>query len=136
MVATVDHGVVDRLEIPKKIKLEVFKRAGGPGNLICEGCGLPIGGKVFHWDHTLAEVFQSKPKSERTITAEDVRLLGWECCHKPKTIKEIKANCHGKRIVAKAARANKPKWRPIIGSKASGYKFDWKTRRMVRRDHQ
>jgi hypothetical protein len=133
MSAIRDDGVADRLEIPKAVKREVFKRAGGPGNLICEGCGLPIGGKVFDYDHSFPEYLQSAPKSERTITADDVRLLGWECCHKPKTIKEIKANCQGKRIVAKAARANKPKGRPIIGSKASGYKFDWKTRRMVKR---
>lgn len=124
--------VVDRLEIPKKIKLEVFKRAGGLNNLICEGCGMPIGGKKIHYDHCLAEVFQNAPKSERKpITAEDVQLLGWECCHKPKTIREIKANCHGKRIVAKAARAHKKStWR----KKPEGCKFDWRLGRYVKGD--
>lgn len=46
--------MVDRLEIPKKIKLEVFKRAGGPDNLACEGCGFPLNGLAFQYDHILA----------------------------------------------------------------------------------
>jgi hypothetical protein len=119
-----------RLEIPKPIKLEVFKRAGGPGDLRCEGCGLPIGGKKIHYDHKHAEVFQNTPKSERKpITADDVQLLGWECCHKPKTISEIKANCHGKRIIAKAAKAQKKSsWR----SKPEGFKFDWRLGKYVK----
>lgn len=124
--------MTDRLEIPKKVQLEVFKRAGGPGNVICEGCGLPVGSKKFHYDHKHPEVFQLAPKSERTpITADDVQLLGWECCHRGKTVREIKANCHGKRIIAKAAKATKKStWR----KKPDGYRFDWKSQRYVKDD--
>lgn len=115
--------MADRLEISKPVKLVVYKRAGGPDSLICEGCGLPIGGKKFHYDHKHAEVFQNALKSERKpITADDVQLLGWECCHKKKTISEIKANCHGKRIVAKGAKASKGKGRPMPGSRDSPWK--------------
>ena len=67
------------------------------------------------------------------ITAADVQLLGWECCHKPKTISEIKANAHGKRIVAKAAKATKRKGPPMPGSRDSPWKKDWKTGRLVKR---
>jgi di/tricarboxylate transporter len=61
----------DRLEIPKKVKLAVFLRAGGPENVTCEGCKLRLGGKPFHYDHTVPEVFQMLPKSERVITADE-----------------------------------------------------------------
>ena len=114
--------MVDRLEIPKKIKLICFARAGGPDNLVCEGCKLPIGGKRFDYDHRFPEFLQEKPKSERVITAEDVQLLGYECCHKFKSAREHKANCHGKRIVAKAARAKQRKSRPMPGSRDSPWK--------------
>jgi hypothetical protein len=116
--------VTDRKEIPKSVKIVVFLRAGGnTPNLCCEGCGLRLGGKSFHYDHQIAECFQTLPKHERPpITADDVKLLGYECCHKEKSASEHKANCHGKRIVAKAARAEKKYSRPIPGSKASGWK--------------
>jgi len=113
-----------RKEIPKRIKLEVFIRAGGnTTRLCCEGCGQRLGGKRFDYDHQIAECFQTLPKQERPpITADDVKLLGYECCHKEKSASEHKANCHGKRIVAKAARAENKYSRPIPGSKASGWK--------------
>lgn len=116
--------MTDRKEIPKSVKIVVFLRAGGnTPNLCCEGCGLRLGGKSFHYDHQIAECFQTLPKHERPpITADDVKLLGYECCHKEKSASEHKANCHGKRIVAKAARAEKKYSRPIPGSKASGWK--------------
>lgn len=122
----------DRLEIPKALKLIVFKRAGGPDKLICEGCGFPVGGKKIHYDHKHAEVFQNTPKSERRpINADDVQLLGWECCHRDKTVREIKANCHGKRIVAKAARAHKKSaWR----GKPEGYVYDWRRGKYVKEE--
>ena len=110
-----------RLEIPKAIKLEVFKRAGGPDNTKCEGCGFPVGGKRFDYDHIRAEVFNT-PKNERIITAADVQLLGYECCHRTKSAKEHKANCHGKRIMAKTAKAQKRKSRPMPGSRDSPWK--------------
>ena len=116
--------VVGRLEISKSVKLEVYKRAGGPDNLVCEGCGFPIGGKRFDYDHKHPEFLQNAPKSERTITADDVQLLGYECCHKAKSIKEVKANAHGKRIITKAAKARKKKtgfWKP------DNCKFNWRT---------
>ena len=123
----------DRKEIPKSVKLEVFRRAHGPENVTCEGCGLRLGGKRFDYDHTVPEVFQTLPKHERPpITADDVKLLGYDCCHKFKSASEHKANSHGKRIVEKAAKAKPRKSRPMPGSKASGWKHkmdgSWKKR--------
>lgn len=98
-----------RLEIPKPIKLEVFKRAGGPGDIKCEGCGLPLRGKRFAYDHSFPEYLQEVPPSQRIITAADVRLLGEVCCHAPKTSAENKSRSKGKRIIAKAANAGRSK---------------------------
>jgi hypothetical protein len=116
--------VTDRKEIPKSVKIVVFLRAGGnTPNLCCEGCGLRLGGKSFHYDHQIAECFQTLPKHERPpITADDVKLLGYECCHKEKSASEHKANCHGKRIVAKAARAETKKRSSFRTNRDSPYK--------------
>ncbi len=111
-----------RVEIPKAVKLEVFRRAGGPEDLHCEGCQLRIGGKRFDYDHTVPEVFQTTPKSQRpAITAADVKLLGYECCHQIKSSREHVANSHSKRIIEKTARAKKAKqpfkgWKRFDGS--------------------
>jgi hypothetical protein len=98
---------VARLEIPKAVKLEVFRRAGGPEDISCEGCSLRLGGKAFDYDHSLPEWMQNAPRSERVITANDVKLLGRDCCHKPKTAKEAGQRAHGVRIVEKLARINR-----------------------------
>lgn len=113
-----------RVEIPNAVKLEVFRRAGGPEDLHCEGagCGMRIGGKRFDYDHIHPEVFQNTPRGERPpIIADDVKLLGYECCHKDKSAREHKANSHSKRIIEKTARAKKAKqpfkgWKRFDGS--------------------
>ena len=112
---------IERLEIPKPVKLAVFKRAGGPSHLRCEGCTLPLRGKRFAYDHTIPEWMQNLPPAQRVITADDVKLLGEECCHKPKTAREAGERAHGKRIIEKAAGA-RPKGRPIPGSRTSAWK--------------
>jgi hypothetical protein len=93
-----------RVEIPKKVKLEVFERAGGLDHLCCEGhCKLPLRGKKTEYHHVKAEWLQNEPPSTRPpITAADVQLL---CipCHKGLSASDTKARAHGKRIVEKIA---------------------------------
>jgi hypothetical protein len=117
---------IERKEIPKSVKLFVFERAGGRENLRCEGCGLPLGAKRFHYDHTLPEWLQLLPKQDRPpIRPEDVKLLGWDCCHKPKTAQEATARGRDNRLAEKTAGIQrKPKWRcrPMPGTRASGWK--------------
>jgi hypothetical protein len=93
-----------RVEIPKKVKLEVFERAGGPGNVCCEGtCKLPLRGKKFEYHHDKAEWLQNEPPASRPpITAADVRLLCLPC-HHAVSAKDTKVRAHGKRIVEKIA---------------------------------
>lgn len=97
-----------RVEIPKKVKFEVFERAGGLDHLCCEGpCKLPLRGKKIEYHHILAEWLQNDPPSSRPpITAADVQLL---CipCHQVISAKDTKVRAHGKRIVEKIAKIDR-----------------------------
>lgn len=112
---------ISRLEITKAVKLEVFKRAGGPGDVHCEGCGLRLGLKPFNYDHQFPEWLRTAPKAERVITAADVKLLGVACCHAPKTAREAGQRAKGNRLTEKAAKAKAPS-RPLPGSRSSPWK--------------
>lgn len=93
-----------RVEIPKKVKLEVFERAGGPGNVCCEGeCKMPLRGKRMEYHHAKAEWLQNEPPASRPpIVAADVLLL---CipCHAAISSKDTTRRAAGKRIVEKQA---------------------------------
>lgn len=106
-----------RLEFSKKVRLEIFRRAGGPEKLYCEGCGLPLRGKPFEIDHTI-ECWEKPTRTE--LTADDGKLLGY-CCHRPKTAKKATERAHGNRIIEKSAKA-KSKGPPIPGSRSSKFK--------------
>jgi len=98
-----------RLEFSKPVKIEMFRRAGGPNDLRCEKCQLRLMGKPFEYDHTLEcwEMEDIEHGLRPPLTAADGKLL---CipCHARKTGKKTGERAHGKRIIAKAARA-KPK---------------------------
>ena len=117
--------MTDRMEIPKPVKLVVWKRAGGQSELgvTCEGCGLKLGKKSFHYDHIFPEWLQVASKAEREkIKPEDVKLLGYECCHKPKTAIEAGERSKDYAVIEKEARAREPRSRPLGGTKRSGWK--------------
>jgi hypothetical protein len=110
-----------RKEIPGSVVTAVFKRClkrteserwpdGNPLMIQCERCGAVLGGKKFQYDHTQAEVFQRMHPNERPpITADDVKLLGLDCCHKAKTGREVKALAKTKRLAKGVARAGEPR---------------------------
>lgn len=117
--------MIDRMEIPKSVKLLVWKRAGGETQrgVRCEGCGLMLGKKLFHYDHDKPEWLQTASKAERErITPKEVKLLGVECCHAPKTAREAGERAKDYAVIEKNARIRKPKGRPMPGTKASGLK--------------
>jgi len=97
-----------RLEFSKPVKIEMFRRAGGPNDLRCEGkdCGLRLMGKPFEYDHTIEEWEREDIEKglRPPLTAEDGQLL---CipCHDAKSGKKAGERAHGKRLIAKAARA-------------------------------
>lgn len=109
---------IDRIEFTKAVKLEMFRRAGGPERLCCEGCGLPIGGKPFEYDH-VTECWEMREK--KALTAEDGKVLG-RCCHEPKTARKAAERAHGNRILEKTARAKPRRCAPIPGSRSTNWK--------------
>lgn len=116
--------MTDRQEIPKSVKLKVWFRAGGGTRLgvSCEGCGLKLGRKPFHYDHVFPEWLRVASKADREkIKSEDVKLLGYECCHKPKTAIEAGERAKDYAVLEKEAGArNKGPGMP--GTKRSGWK--------------
>lgn len=116
--------MTDRMEIPKSVKLKVWQRAGGQTALgvSCEGCGLRLGKKAFQYDHIFPEWLQTASKEEReAIKPEDVKLLGYECCHKPKTAIEAGERAKDYAVLEKEARVRNP-GAPMKGTKRSGWK--------------
>lgn len=103
------HEGWERVEIPKKVKIEVWRRVlaradGDPFKIQCEKCGLILGKKLFNYDHKHAEVFQRISPAERPpITVDNAWLIGEDCCHKGKTAGEVKALAKTKRLAAKEA---------------------------------
>lgn len=88
-----------RLEFKKKVRLEIWLRAGGPERLKCEACAMPLMGKRFEVDHIL-ECWEVPYRDD--LKAEDGKLL---CipCHDTKTGKKAGERAHGNRIIKKAA---------------------------------
>ncbi len=103
--------MVNRLEFTKKVKREIFLRAGGPGAVRCEGCRQLLGGKPFEYDHILEcwEMEDVQHELRPPLTADDGKLLGRDCCHKPKSAKKSGERAHVYRLIDKAAKASGPK---------------------------
>jgi hypothetical protein len=99
---------IKRLEFSKDVRLEIFRRAGGPGKIRCEGCDLSLMGKLFEVDHTIEcwEMEEVEHGYRPPLTADDGKLLGKDCCHKPKSARKAGERAHGKRLIEKAARVN------------------------------
>lgn len=115
-----------RREFPKAIRAQIVNRAmNADGQIVCEGCGLVLAGKRYEIDHTLAEALvldKSKP-----LTAEDGRLLGVTCCHRPKTTEDVGRIAKADRQRNKHLRLDKPSG----FRRVSGARFDWKRGRYV-----
>ena len=106
-----------RLEFSPRVRLEIYQRAGGPDNVRCEKCGWQIRGRNFEIDHKIADWIMSG-NDRKPLTAEDGWLLGnrKECgCHGEKTDQEAGDRAHGKRILSKAAKAERKKSRGFRG---------------------
>lgn len=116
-----------RREFTNPVKAAIVKRAMTPGGLVvCEGCGLVLGKKPYHIDHTTPDALILDKR--KALTADDGKLLGWDCCHKPKTAEDIGNIARAKRRELKdigiKSRSSFPKLPP-------GWKYDWKKRRPV-----
>lgn len=89
-----------RREFTKSIYAQIVKRAMLPsGEVACEGCGLVLGKRKFHVDHTKPDALEID--KSRQLTADDGKLLGVECCHAPKTAVDVAVIAQAKRREAK-----------------------------------
>lgn len=85
-----------RREFTKTVYAQIVKRALHPKHgICCEGCGLVLGRKPYHIDHTIPDALQVD--KSRKLTVDDGKLLGVDCCHKPKTVED-------QGVIAKAKR--------------------------------
>jgi hypothetical protein len=89
-----------RREFPKPVYMQIVRRAMlTTGEIACEGCGLVLGKKPYHVDHTIPDaLFLDK---SRKLTADDGKLLGVKCCHAPKTKADVAVIAEAKRREAK-----------------------------------
>lgn len=89
-----------RVEFAKEQKREMLRRAMRDNLVFCEGCGLNVTGKRFEFDHTIPEALVRPVHPDRKLTAEDGKLLGYDCCHRGpdgKTARDIEAIAQAKR---------------------------------------
>lgn len=115
-----------RREFPGPVKVQILKRAmQGTSSIFCEGCGLNVTGKKVHIDHTIPDAIARKAD----LTAEDGKLLGWDCCHKPKTAIDQGDIAKAKRRELKSLGLAK---RTTFRKPPPGYGYDWATRRYIR----
>lgn len=97
-----------RREFSKTVYTQIVKRAMLPnGEIACEGCGLILGKKKYHVDHTIPDALQID--KSRKLTADDGKLLGVECCHKPKTVEDVAVIAEAKRREEKHLGIKRPK---------------------------
>jgi hypothetical protein len=91
--------MMPRREFTKAVQAQIVHRATNPaGHVSCEGCGLVLGKRPYHIDHTIADALIVQ---KRTLTADDGKLLGVECCHAPKTKQDVKVIAEAKRREAR-----------------------------------
>ena len=96
-----------RREFTKDVYAQIVRRATNKaGHVVCEGCGLVLGKKPYHVDHTIADALILE---KRKLTASDGKLLGVECCHAPKTKQDVADIARAKRREARHTGAIKPK---------------------------
>jgi hypothetical protein len=117
---------MNRREFSNRVKAQIVLRAMNErGQIVCEGCGLVLGKRPYHVDHTVPDAL-SIDKS-RPLTADDGKLLGVECCHKPKTVDDVRriaksvrqANAHLRiRSPSRMAGNRNSKWKRKIGGGA------------------
>lgn len=119
---------MSRREFPRKVKAEIVLRASQPDGIVkCEGCRLVLGKKVYHIDHTLPDALVMD--KSRPLTAADGKLLGWDCCHKPKTAADVRQIRKSDRQRDKIGLGIKK--RSSFPKPPDGSRWDWKLGRRV-----
>lgn len=110
-----------RREFSTAVYAQIVNRAmNANGHIVCEGCGLVLGKKPYHIDHTIADALVLD--KSRALTAADGKLLGVKCCHAPKTKIDVRNIAEAKRREAVHHGFKRRSGPPMPGTKASGLK--------------
>lgn len=112
---------MNRREFPRAVRDEIIERSKNErGQICCEGCSLVLGSKPWHIDHTIPEaLFLDK---SRPLTKDDGKLLGWDCCHAPKTAVDQGDIAKAKRRARKHNGDRRQTGRALMGTVRSGWK--------------
>ena len=116
-----------RREFSAKTRRAAWERCGG----LCEGiiqtplrlhgvglwaqCRAPIDVGSFHYDHVDPDWYSKDNE------LSNCQLL-CRVCHSAKTKRDVKDIAKSKRIIDKRIKARKPRGRPLMGTKRSGWK--------------
>lgn len=99
-----------RREFTRDVRAQIVLRAtNAAGHVTCEGCGLVLGKKAWHVDHTKPDGLEVDKR--RKLTAADGKLLGVECCHKPKSRVDVGHIAEAKARQARDLGIKRPKGR-------------------------
>lgn len=108
-----------RREFTRDVYAKIVHRAtNADGHVTCEGCGLVLGKKPYHVDHTKPDGLEID--KSRKLTVDDGKVLGVECCHAPKTKRDVADIARAKRREAKHLGIRKPSTFP--GGRNSRFK--------------
>jgi hypothetical protein len=119
-----------RREFTNGVYAQIVHRAmNAAGHIVCEGCGLVLGKKPYHVDHTIPDALQID--KTRKLTPADGKLLGVDCCHAPKTKVDVSNIARAKRREAKQLGMKK---RTGFRKPGPGERYDWNQGRYVKED--
>ncbi len=110
---------MSRREFPDRVKAQIVHRAmNADGQVVCEGCGFVLGKKPYHIDHTIPDAMYTD--KTRDLTKDDGKLLGWACCHKPKTAADQRDIAKVRRVERKHLGIRRPS--RMAGSRDTKFK--------------
>lgn len=105
-------GKTDDAAVPPRVRLRVLEK----NNRCCKGCGQSLHGRPWTCDHIIALVNGGENRET------NLQPLGTRCCNPAKNRSDVaeKSKSYDKRLAN--AGIKRAKGRPIMGSKASGWR--------------
>lgn len=107
-----------RKEFSRRVKFQAFKRCCDKDGIPhCEGCGIELSAGNTAFDHVTPDGLGGEP------TLENCQVICIKICHRKKTHEEDNPVMKkADRVLKKTFGISARKGRPILGSRASGFK--------------
>jgi 5-methylcytosine-specific restriction endonuclease McrA len=105
-------GATPDAPVPPRVRLRVFQAFGGR----CAGCGVRIVGRAWTCDHKIALINGGENREA------NLQPLGDACCNPAKNRADVAEKSRVYKKAARHAGVRKTKGRPMLGTKASGWK--------------